>query len=100
MSVRESGRQDRTATAIRHEYGEDAWVRVKHGDAYATVGDPDIYGCVFGRAFGFEQKNDEGKLTKIQTYRLKEMERAGAIVAGIRTPDDALRALKRGLEGR
>ena len=97
MSVRESGRQDRAAVAIRTKYGKHAWVRVSHGSAYSTVGDPDLHGCVMGQCFGFEVKNDIGELTKIQIYRLYEMRTAGAITGGIREPEDALRLLYRGL---
>lgn len=100
MSVRESGIQTRTENLIYFQYGKRAWVRVKHGTQYGKVGDPDVYGCVDGLAFGFEIKNEEGQLTKIQIYRLSELKAAGAVAAGISDPEDAVWHLKRALAPR
>lgn len=86
----ESGRQDRIAEAIAAEYGKRCVVRVKHGDTFSVAGDPDIYGCVEGKMFAFEVKSPTGKLKKIQEYRLKNFGDAGAIIGGIRTPEEAL----------
>jgi hypothetical protein len=97
VSIRESGIQKQVADAIKARYREHAWVRVKHGTAYAVVGDPDLYGCVWGQAFGFEIKNEDGELTTIQTYRIKELKKAGAIAGGVQTPMGALSLLDRGL---
>jgi hypothetical protein len=96
-SVRETGRRTTIANAILSRYQQHSQVYVNHGSAYSAVGRPDLDGCVYGQHFGFEVKNDQGKLTKIQIYRLKQLKTAGAIVGGVRTPNEALRLLDRGL---
>jgi hypothetical protein len=102
MGKRESGIQKRTVDRLLTEFYPHAIARVKHGDAYATVGDPDVYGCfstprVVGRMFAFEVKNEEGTTTKIQQQRLKEFAAAGAIVGAIRDPDEAIAIIRREL---
>lgn len=77
----------------RGRYRSAIWLRVKHGTAFATVGDPDIYGCLHGVMFAFEVKNDTGTLTKIQQYRLREITRAGGRAYGVHAVEDALRIL-------
>lgn len=97
MGKRESGIQGRTVALLSRF--RRVVVRVKHGTAFAVVGDPDIYGVVEGRGFAFEIKNEDGQLTKIQQRRLREFQEAGAIVGAIREPEDAVwfitEALKR-----
>lgn len=97
MSVKESGIRTRIADAIRERYQGYATVYVNHGSAFSVVGRPDLDGCVWGHHFGMEVKNEEGSLTKIQNFRLRELEKAGAIVGGVRSPEDALKILDRGL---
>lgn len=92
VGKRESGIQKRTVDLIYESY-QHVVARVKHGTAYAVVGDPDIYGVLNGKGFAFEVKNEEGKLTKIQEQRLSEFEYAGAVVGAIRTPEEAIRIL-------
>jgi penicillin-binding protein-related factor A (putative recombinase) len=99
MGKRESGIQRRTADLLNREF-QQIVVRIKHGTAFAVVGDPDIYGCLKGRFFAFEVKNEKGQLTKIQQHRLQEFESAGALVGAIREPDDAAWFLNIVLKGR
>ena len=94
MGKRESGIQSRTVDAIVEKYGRRVWVRVKHGTAYAVVGDPDIYGLLDGWFFAFEVKNEEGKATKIQLLRIREIRAAGGLADLIDNPQDALRLLR------
>lgn len=97
MSTRESGIQERISDAIVETYGNLARVRVRHGTAYSTVGDPDLEVCVRGLYFGFEVKNKEGKLTKIQQHRIEEIQKAGGVGAGIRSPQEALGMIRNNL---
>ena len=71
-------------------YRKRIWIRVKHGDGYAVVGDPDLYGCLDGGFFGMEVKNEEGHLTKIQIHRIKEILDAGGNAAGVRSVEEAM----------
>ena len=107
MGKRESGIQERTVARLMGEFRPRIVVRVKHGTAFAVVGDPDIYGCItimkakaytmIGRMFVFEVKNEEGKLTNIQIHRLKEFQAAGAIIGAIDNPDDAVRIIRKAM---
>jgi hypothetical protein len=53
--------------------------RKTHGDEYATKGDPDIIGCLFGRMFCIEVKQPGEEPTVLQAKRLRDWARAGAI---------------------
>lgn len=68
-------------------------VRKRHGTVMGLAGDPDLYGSYRGRHFEFEVKrpNDPAsRLTKLQTTRLREWERAGAIVGVVRSVAEAM----------
>jgi len=96
MGKRESGIQTNTVNRLRLEFPGSVW-RVRHGTAFSVVGDPDIDGCVEGRFAALEVKNEDGELTKIQKYRLKEFSKAGAICGAIRDPNEAVGIIKKGL---
>lgn len=93
MGKRERGIQDRTVLHLIATYKKKVVVRVKHGDAYAVAGDPDLYGCIYGHFFAFEIKNEDGTLTNIQIHRLKELSEANALVGAIRSPQEAVTIL-------
>lgn len=99
MGKRESGIQKRTVDLLYKNF-EHIVARVKHGTMFAVAGDPDIYGVVQGRGFGFEVKNEDGELSKIQIQRLKEWKKAGAIAEAIREPKEAVFILNRELNVR
>lgn len=61
-----------------------------HGSAYSTVGEPDIYGCIEGRAFLIEVKVPGKKPTKIQNARMRKWKKAGARVGIATTVEEAL----------
>ncbi len=94
MGKRESGIQTRTVDAIVEHYGRRVWIRVKHGTAYAVVGDPDLYGVLDGWFFAFEVKNEEGSATKIQLLRIREIRRAGGMAELIDDPKQAMGFLR------
>lgn len=97
MSTRENSIQSRIADAIRTRYHGHCVVYVNHGNVFSVVGRPDVDGCVWGHHFGFEVKNESNQLSKIQNFRLRELEKAGGIVGGVRSQAEALAVLDRGL---
>lgn len=70
-------------------------VRKRHGTAMGVAGDPDLYGSIKGRHFEIEVKRPGAAavLTELQRRRLREWERAGAIVGLARSAEDALTIL-------
>lgn len=66
-----------------------------HGSAFLEVGTPDLLGSYRGRFFAFEVKRPGGRdATPIQKSRLRKWKRAGAIVAVVRSPDEAINILE------
>lgn len=74
----------------------DAVVRKRHGSIYSTVGDPDLYILYRGVHIETELKRPGQRPTPIQVRRLLEWQRAGAVIAVIRTVDE-MRELMYGL---
>jgi hypothetical protein len=70
-------------------------VRKRHGTAMGVAGDPDLYGSLNGRHFEIEVKRPDGpsQLSKLQSHRLGEWERAGAITGVARSVEDAMAIL-------
>ena len=56
-------------------------------------GKPDIVGCWQGHYIAIEVKNEVGKLSKLQTYELKMLNRAGATAIVARSVEDVKRVL-------
>lgn len=55
-----------------------------HGSVFSERGTPDIVGCVAGRTVAFECKRSTSEsLEAIQTWRLAEWLKAGAVVGGV-----------------
>lgn len=95
MGKRERSIQSAIVDAAKKKYGKRIWIRVKHGDAYAVVGDPDIYGCLYSQFFGMEVKNEDNELTPIQQQRLKEIADADGTAGGVRSVEEGLQLLER-----
>jgi hypothetical protein len=55
--------------------------RKRWGGGYGVAGDPDITGCIRGRHFEFEVKRSGERPTPLQARRLRDWQRAGALVA-------------------
>lgn len=64
-------------------------VRKLHGTMYATKGDPDLYGCINGRMFHLECKQPGKNPSNLQKKRLRDWEKAGAVVGVSRSVADA-----------
>mgnify|MGYP005843442195 FL=1 len=78
-------------------------VRKRHGSAWGTAGDPDLYGTVNGRHFEIEVKRPGGgTLTPLQEVRLQEWAAAGALTGVARSVEDALQIIRGegGIHGR
>lgn len=93
MTTFERSIQKRIVDAAAEKYGTRIWIRVKHGDAYATVGDPDIYGCLVGSFFVMEVKNETGELSRIQKIRLQEVREARGFAFAVQSVDEAIDGL-------
>lgn len=79
----------------------------KNHPAYGISGDPDIHGCIRGRAFAFEVKRPGRRPTPLQEARLEEWRKAGALVAVLHSAAELdellireLPGARRGLAGR
>ncbi len=71
-------------------------VRKRHGTAMGLAGDPDLYGTFNGVHFELEVKrpNDPSShLTRLQTQRIEDWKRGGAIVGVVRTVAEATELL-------
>lgn len=59
------------------------------------TGSPDLVGCYRGRAFGWELKTEVGRLSDDQERWHAAARRRGLLVEVVRSPGDALEALRR-----
>lgn len=60
-----------------------------HGTPMTEKGTPDLIGSVHGFMVVVELKDDEGKLSKIQEYRLEQWSKTGALAFSCRTKHEA-----------
>ena len=102
MTIREadddtsaSPRESTIVSAIMQalKYVPGLVVRKRWGTTMAVAGDPDLTGCYCGRHFELEVKAPDGRLSRIQEVRLKEWRQAGAMVAVVHSPEEALAIL-------
>ena len=54
------------------------YAKKRHGGAFQS-GEPDIMGCLNGKSFFIEMKDENGKLTELQSNSLQRWREAGAI---------------------
>ena len=62
-----------------------------HGGRFQRAGLPDIYfTCdrLDGQSFWFEVKTSTGRLTRLQEQTIEDLDRAGCVVAVVRSVDD------------
>ena len=62
----------------------------KHGGPYGKKGEPDIFGCRYGRMFLLEMKAPGKKPTKLQYKRLREWKESGAATGWSDTYEGAI----------
>ena len=76
--------------------------RKRHGSAFATAGDPDLYGLWRGHHWEMELKRPGQDATPLQCIRLKDWERAGAtcsVVHSLAEFDSAIAHLRQVVYG-
>lgn len=67
------------------------WVFKVHGGPDQTKGIPDLLGCAQGYFFGLEVKVDpKEEPTKMQSYQINEIAKAGGIVGVVTSVQEAL----------
>ncbi len=71
-------------------------VRKRHGSAWGTAGDPDLYGSIHGRHFEVEVKRPGEKTTPLQQARLAEWGASGALAGVARSLEEALTIVREG----
>lgn len=64
-----------------------------HGNSY-TYGQPDILGCLKGRALAFEAKRPGNKATKLQLKVLDKWKNAGALSLVVYDVEDVIKAIR------
>lgn len=64
-------------------------VRKRHGTAFGTAGDPDLYGTLAGRHFELEVKREGNPPTPLQEKRLEEWRVAGAMAGVVHSVQEA-----------
>lgn len=63
--------------------------RKVHGDAHTQIGEPDIDGCVRGRAVKIEGKTRDNRPTAAQQLAMRRWRAAGALTGWFRSVQDA-----------
>ena len=74
--------------ATKHQSG-----KIRIGNRIIDMGDegwPDIIAVFCGRFLGIEVKTDEGKLSKSQMHRKREIERCGGIYLVVHSVNDMI----------
>lgn len=61
---------------------------------FGCPGSPDILGCLDGRWIGLEVKTATGRQRETQIAFQAAIERAGGLYAVVRSPEDAVAALR------
>lgn len=82
---------------IRAEY-PGALVLKYHGGPHSVAGHPDLYGSIQGCAVALEVKRPGGRPTALQSARLEEWRRAGAITGVVTSADEAIDIIRREVE--
>ena len=85
----ESKFQTRLIYTLKDLYGDDIWF-FKASDRYSS-GIPDILGCIHGKFFAFELKDDKGKATTLQRMVMERIKNAGGKVWVVRTVEETLK---------
>lgn len=101
MATAEATLRANILRAIRHSYTRRQGVLVFGRPASAATGPghPDLFGVVQGSFMGLEIKTRTGKPTPLQIQRLQELRECGAHAWVVRSPEQALRAIRWILEG-
>jgi len=91
VSQPESRLQRRIRKAVQRQFG-GYWWKV-HGGPFTPAGIPDLAGVVAGRAVFLEVKRPGEEASLVQRKRMRDLERAGAIVAVVHSVAEAIDAM-------
>jgi hypothetical protein len=87
-------RESTIVDAIKREFDRrKAWTLKVHGSPLQAIGVPDIVGCADGRFFGLEVKVPGSDATKIQSWCLIQIMKAGGIAKVVHSVDEAVTAV-------
>ena len=64
------------------------------GGMYGTAGLPDVIACIRGMFYGFEVKNTNGRLSKLQEVTLRRISEAGGRAFVVKSLDEVKAALE------
>lgn len=85
----ESRLQRKIRKALKAEYPDSVWWKV-HGGPFTPAGIPDLAGVVYGRPIFLEVKMPGEEPSLVQRKRMRDLRRAGAIVAVVTSVDEAI----------
>lgn len=89
--------QTRTLLALRRRWPKGKFINL-HVDGYGNEGEPDIIGCIGGRAVVIEVKNSAGKLRPMQEVKLRQWLRAEAVTLVVRSAQEAVARIEEELD--
>lgn len=92
----ESRRQLKIRKDLKRAFPDSWWKKI-HGGWFQDAGIPDLIGCVDGLFFGFEVKEPDGGLSKIQEENISDIGIAGGVSLEIITSEEAIRAVRQAL---
>lgn len=95
MKKRETKRQQSIRRLLKKEVG-GYWRKI-WGGPFQQGGIPDIIGCVEGLFFGFEVKEPDGTVSRLQEDEIEEILDAGGVSAVIVEPEDAVRLVRKAI---
>jgi hypothetical protein len=77
------------------EFSLSAYINKNHGSGFTKPGRPDLEGCLKGRHFGIEVKNEKGELSDEQRVHLRNIKKAGGIAIAARSLDFVKKVLSK-----
>ena len=85
---KESTFQTKLIKTLKYIYGDKIWFS-KISDRYIS-GIPDIVGCINGKFFALELKDNKGEPTELQKYTIGNINKAGGKACVVRTIKEAI----------
>ena len=95
MAQPEARLSRRIQAAVKEQYGSGVFIFKVHGSAMMVAGLPDLVACLRGQFFALETKmpGKEANVSPRQEIVHRQLKKAGAIVAVVTSPDEALALL-------
>jgi len=92
--MKENYLQSKVIKWLNNTYKDDIVVYNIHGNSFQKKGIPDLLICYKGRFIALELKQENGRLSEIQKYRIQKLINAGAVVEVPRTLKDVQEVFK------